>query len=1502
MSVPDAPTFTSSPVVVDSTTITVAFTLGSNGGSALTDIQYARDTDGYTAWTTLGLAAPLEGQTTATITGLTAPVSGNYKLRSVNGNGESSPSAAGVAPIWYELNTVRYFNGTISTDNQRIVAVHWNPSINNAIDYSSDGGATWSTVPDFGNVNKVVSSLSGQIVLALADGVAPHLSTNYGATFTATSLSTYYGDYPQYNAVMNASGTLMMTVDSVNGYIYVSTDSGANWSNPYQFTDGFTSLFCSSLSMDRIYAVTYPSGGSGTIYVSTNMGATWTSLGNNPSTSILNDMACDWSGQNVVISVGSDGVYRSTNGGVSWVQTTAPLGGNMRFIASNNTGNRILVSNDATPYGVYVSLDAGATWSMLSTPGTDPLLNNIIQGVMISPDGSLSISGLGDTTTYFQSLGAADLPLLPGPPSFTSSITVVDSTTISFDFVVGYPGASALTAIQYARSTDNYATWTTITGLSTPLENATSATITGLTPSSAGSYKIRSVNSAGSSAPSDAMSAYQVINGEYYPKVLFSSNNQYAIARKFNDGGSDEAAVSSDGGITWTAVAAPGGVSVNDVAMSLDGTIMYYTASASGTYKSTNYGATFSLLSAAPLNPMTIVCNSTGQRVFVYSDNDTSIYASNDAGATFTQGANLGNFVVSMACNASGDHLYLIDGLDAYKSTDYGQTFTIMTLGLYGETVSSIACNQSGQLIFISVSSGGLGVIVSVDYGVFFYSTIINSNNSDNYTNVVCDSIGNRVVALSTNGTIRVSYNSGTTWAVVPPIPGRSLTFTSGGVSISPDGTRYVSSLGAPGTFITVEGTPDTVSVWRVIDDVYYFNGSISTNNQRIVARNYNTGTTVSTVVYSSDAGMTWTDVASFGDVYRVVASASGETVLAIMNDGTLPHVSTNYGATFTITTMAPVGSTPNQLAVIDSTGASMMAIADDGHVYVSTNSGVNWTNPYQFTDGNNFRAMCASQTMDHVYVLFNSNTDGLWYIYGSIDMGLTWTSVSVSPSPSETFDIACDWSGQKLVLAGGDSGIYRSTDSGITWTQLQLPVINYAYILSPRKIVSNSTGNRIAFIDPWNWYMSLVSIDAGATWSPLTSPDPWFQQPQGNIISPDGSFIMSAVGANTYVQTLGAADLPPGPATVPDAPTFTSSPTIVSNTSISIVFSLGSNGGSDLTDLEYARDTDSYATWTSLGLSLPLEGQTTATITGLTGPSTGSYKLRSVNAVGNSDPSTEGIAQPIAPAAPSFTSTPTAVNTTSINIAFSLGFNGGLALMDLEYARDTDSYATWTSVGLSLPLEGQTTATITGLTAPVTGNYKLRSVNDVGNSVASAAGLVSGTIPCFLEGSKILCQVDGVEKYVAVETIRPGTLVKTSLHGFQPVKLIGSRPVVNVGGDIRDKNSLYLCTKANYPELTEDLVITGCHAILVNHITDAHRQGIINTLERVFVTDKKYRLPACVDERAAVHQATGDFTVWHFALEHTDIKMNYGVYAQGLLVESSPIWHMNTKNYNLVQ
>ena len=90
-----------------------------------------------------------------------------------------------------------------------------------------------------------------------------------------------------------------------------------------------------------------------------------------------------------------------------------------------------------------------------------------------------------------------------------------------------------------------------------------------------------------------------------------------------------------------------------------------------------------------------------------------------------------------------------------------------------------------------------------------------------------------------------------------------------------------------------------------------------------------------------------------------------------------------------------------------------------------------------------------------------------------------------------------------------------------------------------------------------------------------------------------------------------------------------------------------------------------------------------------------------------------------------------------------------------------------------------------------------------------------------------------------------------------------------------------------------DDLFITGCHSILVDSVTDKQREDTIHVLGDVYVTDKKYRLMAFVDERAEPWDSEGTYTIWHFALENTDYYMNYGVYANGLLVESSSLRYM---------
>jgi hypothetical protein len=169
---------------------------------------------------------------------------------------------------------------------------------------------------------------------------------------------------------------------------------------------------------------------------------------------------------------------------------------------------------------------------------------------------------------------------------------------------------------------------------------------------------------------------------------------------------------------------------------------------------------------------------------------------------------------------------------------------------------------------------------------------------------------------------------------------------------------------------------------------------------------------------------------------------------------------------------------------------------------------------------------------------------------------------------------------------------------------------------------------------------------------------------------------------------------------------------------------------------------------------------------------------------------------------------------------------------------------------------------------------------------------------PCFLEGTTILCEVDGVEKYVPIEHLTPGTLVKTSLDGYKPVVLVGKGTLLNPGNDDRLESRLYKCSPSKYPQLKEDLYITGGHAILEFPITDKQKEDTIKRVGDVYVTDRKYRLMACVDERAEPWNSEGAYTIWNFALEHSSKTMNYGVYANGgLLVESCSINFLTNKS-----
>jgi len=158
----------------------------------------------------------------------------------------------------------------------------------------------------------------------------------------------------------------------------------------------------------------------------------------------------------------------------------------------------------------------------------------------------------------------------------------------------------------------------------------------------------------------------------------------------------------------------------------------------------------------------------------------------------------------------------------------------------------------------------------------------------------------------------------------------------------------------------------------------------------------------------------------------------------------------------------------------------------------------------------------------------------------------------------------------------------------------------------------------------------------------------------------------------------------------------------------------------------------------------------------------------------------------------------------------------------------------------------------------------------------------------CLLEGTKILCLVGGAEKYVPIETIRKGTLVKTLSSGYKAVEFVGTSKRYNPPTDERSVERLYVCTSDEYPEITEDVVLTGAHSILVEKLTPEQKEATKKVTEVLFVSEKKFRLMACLDSRAKPYTVEGTYNVWHLALEHTDRLMNYGMYANGLLVETA--------------
>lgn len=163
----------------------------------------------------------------------------------------------------------------------------------------------------------------------------------------------------------------------------------------------------------------------------------------------------------------------------------------------------------------------------------------------------------------------------------------------------------------------------------------------------------------------------------------------------------------------------------------------------------------------------------------------------------------------------------------------------------------------------------------------------------------------------------------------------------------------------------------------------------------------------------------------------------------------------------------------------------------------------------------------------------------------------------------------------------------------------------------------------------------------------------------------------------------------------------------------------------------------------------------------------------------------------------------------------------------------------------------------------------------------------------CLNEGTLILCYcpLNNIEKYIPVEQLQTGDLVKTYLHGYRKIDIIIKGKLNNNTQDIR--KCMYVFPKNDSNDLLADLIVVGGHSILINEVVPPM---IYNKNGDVFPTtmiDDKYLLLCGLSPDFIQLQNQNIYNVYGFCLENDgDNEQRFGVWANGVLVETS------SKNY----
>jgi photosystem II stability/assembly factor-like uncharacterized protein len=273
----------------------------------------------------------------------------------------------------------------ISARRQRLGAIGVGPGLRGAAGTtgtpgqqcykSEDGGATWSLNPagplisftsDIGYWDADHAIIAGDIQKIWS-------TTNGGATWTSAALPGAPTNGAAWHLSLPAPGIAYAVVTGSNqSLVYRTADYGASWeqrSTGIPLSGGLTGVSFSNATHG--FAAGYTSGGAGKMFTTGDGGASWTlvTASGLPTSRWPADIQfhSDLVGL-AAVDASPGGIYRTTNGGATWVNVQPLPTHELSFFDSLHG-----VAGPGTFGGegvVFVTEDGGASWQSVQLPAT----------------------------------------------------------------------------------------------------------------------------------------------------------------------------------------------------------------------------------------------------------------------------------------------------------------------------------------------------------------------------------------------------------------------------------------------------------------------------------------------------------------------------------------------------------------------------------------------------------------------------------------------------------------------------------------------------------------------------------------------------------------------------------------------------------------------------------------------------------------------------------------------------------------------------------------------------------------------------------------------------------------------------------------------------------------------------------------------------------------------------------------------------------------------------